>query len=77
MLSCGKLGPKATIAKVKVERKEKSQKRPGKCNFFMRHVEITAKTAGYSELRGEKPGWRGAVAGNFLFKNRAKGQIAA
>ena len=46
MLRCGKLGPAWTIAKVKRERKEKSQKRLEKCDFFGRHVEITAKTAG-------------------------------
>jgi hypothetical protein len=31
---CEKLGPQGTIAKAKVERKEKSQKRPEKCGFF-------------------------------------------
>jgi hypothetical protein len=32
--SAEKLGPFRTIAKVKVERKEKPQKRPEKCGFF-------------------------------------------
>jgi hypothetical protein len=33
-----KLGPLGTIAKLKGERKEKSQKRPEKCGFFERRL---------------------------------------
>jgi len=40
-----KLGPEGTIAKEKAERKEKSQKRLEKCEFFWPGVEITAENA--------------------------------
>jgi len=34
MFICGKLEPQRTIAKELVERKEKPQKTPEKCDFF-------------------------------------------
>ena len=43
--SAKRLGPEGTIAKETQERKEKSQKRLKKCEFFEGHVEITAKNA--------------------------------
>jgi len=43
--SAKRLGPEGTIANETQERKEKSQKRPEKCEFFQGGVEITAKNA--------------------------------
>jgi len=43
--SAKRLEPEGTIAKETQERKEKSQKRPEKCEFFQGGVEITAKNA--------------------------------
>jgi hypothetical protein len=43
--SATKPAPQGTITKLIRERKEKPQKRPEKCGFFWRHVEIAAENA--------------------------------
>jgi hypothetical protein len=45
------------------ERKEKSQKRLEKCGFSSRHVENTAKTAGYERFDPRAGGVRGWKSG--------------
>jgi len=57
--SAKKLGPQRTIAKENGERKEKSQKRPEKCGFFWRRVEIAVKTAVTIVSTPEPAGVRG------------------